>query len=100
MQANISARSNEPGCIFSFLIFSLLFSLPALADNHTPVDHSILAEDAPSMDFLEYLGAEENEIDGELSSPVDLDLEQFLVAKKPVTTSDKQDSKSEDNKHE
>jgi len=34
----------------------------------------------PSMDFLEYLGGVENEIDGELSSPVELDLEAALVA--------------------
>ncbi len=34
----------------------------------------------PSMDFLEYLGGVENEIDGELSSPVELDLEAAFVA--------------------
>ncbi len=46
---------------------------------------NIQAEEAgtkayPSMDFLEYLGGVENEIDGRLSSPVELDLEAALVA--------------------
>ncbi len=55
------------------LLFGLLpvFSVQALDVNST---------DSPSMDFLEYLGGVENEIDGELSSPVDLDLEAALVA--------------------
>ncbi len=37
-------------------------------------------ENQPSMDFLEYLGGVEHEIDGRLSSPVELDLEAALVA--------------------
>jgi len=41
------------------------------------------AEEALSMDFLEYLGAEENEVDGEVSGPVDLDLERYLTASNP-----------------
>lgn len=40
----------------------------------------IRAVDVPSMDFLEYLGGVEDEIDGKLSSPVELDLEAALVA--------------------
>ena len=38
------------------------------------------AGELPSMAFLEYLGGVENEIDGQLSSPVELDLEAALVA--------------------
>jgi len=38
------------------------------------------ADEMPSMAFLEYLGGVENEIDGQLSSPVELDLEAALVA--------------------
>ncbi len=41
---------------------------------------NVQAGEMPSMDFLEYLGGVENEIDGELSSPVELDLEAAFVA--------------------
>lgn len=37
-------------------------------------------EAGPSMAFLEYLGGVETEIDGRLSSPVELDLESAVVA--------------------
>ena len=41
---------------------------------------NVQAGEMPSMDFLEYLGGVENEIDGQLSSPVELDLEAAFVA--------------------
>ena len=41
---------------------------------------NVPADELPSMAFLEYLGGVENEIDGQLSSPVELDLEAALVA--------------------
>jgi len=41
---------------------------------------NVQADEMPSMDFLEYLGGVENEIDGKLSSPVELDLEAAVVA--------------------
>ena len=41
---------------------------------------NVQAGGMPSMDFLEYLGGVENEVDGQLSSPVELDLEAALVA--------------------
>jgi len=41
---------------------------------------NVQAGEMPSMDFLEYLGGVENEVDGKLSSPVELDLEAALVA--------------------
>lgn len=41
---------------------------------------NVRADEMPSMAFLEYLGSVENEIDGQLSSPVELDLEAALVA--------------------
>ncbi len=40
---------------------------------------NVLADEMPSMAFLEYLGGVENEIDGQLSSPVELDLEAAFV---------------------
>lgn len=40
---------------------------------------------APSMAFLEYLGDVENEIDGQLSSPLELDLEAAQLANKQHT---------------
>jgi len=88
MLAKLYELRHEPASFLSLLIFSLLCMQPVLAD------------DAPSMDFLEYLGAEENEIDGELSGPVDLDLEQYLVANNPAHNNGKQDVKSEVNEHE
>jgi len=39
------------------------------------------AEEMPSMAFLEYLGGVEAEIDGRLSSPVELDLESAVAAR-------------------
>ncbi len=47
-----------------YLLMLLLMSNNALA-----VD-----EDAPSLDFLEYLGELETEVDGELISPSELEL--------------------------
>ena len=88
MLAKLYELRHEPASFLSLLIFSLLCMQPVLAD------------DAPSMDFLEYLGAEENEIDGELSGPVDLDLEQYLIANNPTHNNSKQDVKSEVNEHE
>lgn len=41
---------------------------------------NVPADELPSMAFLEYLGGVENEIDGQLSSPVELDLEAAFVA--------------------
>lgn len=41
---------------------------------------NVQAGGMPTMDFLEYLGSVENEVDGQLSSPVELDLEAALVA--------------------
>jgi len=41
---------------------------------------NVPADEMPSMAFLEYLGGVENEIDGQLSSPVELDLEAAFVA--------------------
>ncbi len=41
---------------------------------------NVPADEMPSMAFLEYLGGVENEIDGQLSSPVELDLEAASVA--------------------
>ena len=41
---------------------------------------NVQAGEMPSMDFLEYLGGVENEVDGQLSSPIELDLEAALVA--------------------
>jgi hypothetical protein len=41
---------------------------------------NVQADGLPSMAFLEYLGGVENEVDGQLSSPVELDLEAALVA--------------------
>lgn len=41
---------------------------------------NVQADEVPSMAFLEYLGGVENEVDGQLSSPIELDLEAALVA--------------------
>jgi len=41
---------------------------------------NVYAGNMPSMEFLEYLGGVENEIDGRMSGPVELDLEAALVA--------------------
>jgi len=49
----------------------LLLALPAMA------------EELPTLDFLEYLGSEETQVDNEWSSPVDLDIEQYLAANQP-----------------
>jgi hypothetical protein len=54
------------------LLFGLLPAFNAQAEDARSVEQ-------PSMDFLEYLGGIENEIDGELSSPVDLDLEALVA---------------------
>ena len=43
----------------------------------------LLADELPSLDFLEYLGAEENQVDDRWTSPVDLDIENYLVANQP-----------------
>jgi len=43
----------------------------------------LLADELPSLDFLEYLGSEENQIDDRWTSPVDLDIENYLVANQP-----------------
>lgn len=43
----------------------------------------VQAEEQLSMEFLEYLGGIENEIDGELSSSLDLDLEHSLIVASP-----------------
>jgi hypothetical protein len=61
------------GCL---LLCGLLPVVNAQAENTRSADE-------PSMDFLEYLGGVENEIDGELSSPVELDLEPAVVASSP-----------------
>ena len=47
-----------------FLIIALLYGSNVLAVN----------EEVPSMDFLEYLGELETEIDGESVSPIELEL--------------------------
>jgi len=88
MPVKLCKPKQEPASCLSLLVFSLLCMQP------------VLAEDTPSMDFLEYLGTEENEIDGELSGPVDLDLEQYIVANNPELNNDKQDVKSEVNEHD
>ena len=53
-----------------------------------------LGEDSPSMAFLEYLGGVETEIDGRLSSPVELDIESALAANtnENSTTGDRTDA--------
>ena len=43
----------------------------------------VMAEELPSLDFLEYLGSEESRVDNEWSSPVDLDIEQYLATNQP-----------------
>jgi len=43
----------------------------------------LLADELPSLDFLEYLGSEENQVDNRWTSPVDLDIENYLVANQP-----------------
>jgi len=48
----------------NYLLIILLISSNALA----------IDEETPSLDFLEYLGELETEIDGELISPVELEL--------------------------
>lgn len=48
----------------NYLLIIFLISTHALA----------VEEDTPSLDFLEYLGELETEIDGELVSPVELEL--------------------------
>lgn len=55
----------------------LLFGLLPVFNIQADAMHSV---NRPSMDFLEYLGGVENEIDGKLSSPVELDLEAALIA--------------------
>ncbi len=62
---------------------------------------NVQAGEMPSMDFLEYLGGVENEIDGKLSSPVELDLEAALVASRSSekkTDEVKVDSEASDEK--
>jgi len=78
-------KSAEPIPLYGLFISGLLFAVP------------IQAEELPSMDFLEYLGAEENEVDGELSGPVVLNLEQYLIATNPGSD---EAVTSEDNIHE
>ena len=62
---------------------------------------NVQASEMPSMDFLEYLGGVENEVDGKLSSPVELDLEAALVASRSSerkTDEVKVDSEASDEK--
>jgi len=62
---------------------------------------NVQAGEMPSMDFLEYLGGVENEVDGKLSSPVELDLEAALVASRSSerkTDEVKVDSEASDEK--
>jgi len=46
----------------------------------------LLADELPSLDFLEYLGSEESQVDDRWTSPVDLDIENYLVANQPRPT--------------
>ena len=38
------------------------------------ISQPLSADDAPSLDLLEYLGSLETEVDGQIVNPVDLDL--------------------------
>ncbi len=76
------------------LIDTLLYSL--LIGSSLSVE-ATNADEPPSMDFLEYLGTEENLVDNQWTGPVDLDIEQYLVANSPDA---KASENSEDNKHE
>jgi len=49
---------------------------------------NVQADEMPTMAFLEYLGGVENEVDGQLSSPVELDLETALAARSGKQTKD------------
>jgi hypothetical protein len=68
------------------MLCSLLICCPAML---LPAN----AEEQLSLDFLEYLGSEESKVDEKWSSPVDLDIEQYLIAETPP-------AKSEETKHE
>jgi len=57
----------------------------------------LLADELPSLDFLEYLGSEESQVDDRWTSPVDLDIENYLVANQPRPTAP---DTSEDDKYE
>ncbi|VAW66909.1 hypothetical protein MNBD_GAMMA09-3124 [hydrothermal vent metagenome] len=81
--------------ICGLLVCGLIVSLP------------VLAEEQPSLDFLEYLGSEERKIDDKWSSPVDLDIEQYLTDKKLINNdtsthkpADNASANSEDKTHE
>lgn len=63
------------GVRFSYLLLCALFPVTGICAE------SIASAEMPSMDFLEYLGAVENEVDGELSGPIELDLEPAIEDK-------------------
>lgn len=86
------------------LLFGLLaYTLPSIA------------EELPSLDFLEYMGSEESQVDEQWSSPVDMDIEQYLAENRPAENrqtektqtgnrqpdiSENSGNNSEDNSHE
>jgi len=45
-----------------------------------------MAEEQPSLAFLEYLGSEERKVDEKWSSPVDMDIERYLAEHTQTTT--------------
>ncbi|HED35015.1 MAG TPA: hypothetical protein ENJ08_12520 [Gammaproteobacteria bacterium] len=76
------------------LLFGLLaYTLPCIA------------EELPSLDFLEYLGSEESRVDEQWSSPVDMDIEQYLAENTqtentPADNTQSDISKNSGNNHE
>ncbi len=64
---------NRYKTVSQLLICGLLPVFNLQAENMSSVNQ-------PSMDFLEYLGGIETEIDGRLSSPLELDLEAAVIA--------------------
>jgi len=74
-----------------------------------------IAEELPSLDFLEYLGSEESQVDKQWSSPADMDIEQYLAENRQTEnrqtektqagniqpdSSENSGNNSEDNSHE
>ncbi len=58
-----------------------LYGVLACSPAYSP---ALIGAEQPSLAFLEYLGSEESKIDNKWSSPVDLDIEQYLMDKKLI----------------